>query len=331
MEADDVLADQVQPLVGTGPETLVVLALVRETEGGDVVAEGVDPHVENVVGFLGNRNPPLHASSAHREVLETLLDDPEDLVLPRLGTDEESIGGDPLLQPLLVGRQPEEEVLLLGPLARQLVVGANVVRRQQLVLVLEALAPRAVPPRVRPLIDRVLPVRGLRRPQARPELQDASPVLLLGGADEAVVPDVEPIPEGTEFRRDLVAVLLLGDPPLAGDALDVLPVLVGAGQEEHVVAREAPGPGQGVGGDRGVGVPHVGDAVHVVDGGCDQVASFVAHCCFPARSRQAASASARTCLTGTFLSSAARRQSSNSGQALYTVSPRRPILTRIGP
>ena len=60
---------------------------------------------------------------------------------------------------------------------------------------------------------------------------------LVGRADEAVVADVERSQSARNSRGDLVAVLLLGDALLARDALDVLAVLVGAGEQEGVVAR----------------------------------------------------------------------------------------------
>ena len=63
--------------------------------------------------------------------------------------------------------------------------------------------------------------------------------------------------------------LLLGGPG------HLLAVLVGAGEEEDLVAEEAVPPGQGIGVDGGVGVPHVGRVLHVVDGGGDVVAG---HC-----------------------------------------------------
>jgi len=58
----------------------------------------------------------------------------------------------------------------------------------------------------------------------------------VGGADEPVVADLELLPQVLEPRRDRVAVGLGLHALLARDALDVLPVLVGAGQEEDVVA-----------------------------------------------------------------------------------------------
>ena len=85
---------------------------------------------------------------------------------------------------------------------RALVIGAEVPRLLQLVLVLEAFAARAVPAGVL--------ARGRRRPGRRaswrrtsfdPERQDAARVALLGRADEVVVADVEAPPELAELGR----------------------------------------------------------------------------------------------------------------------------------
>ena len=63
------------------------------------------------------------------------------------------------------------------------------------------------------------------------------------------VPHVELLPQAPKGRRDLVAVLLLRDPALPGDSLDVLSVLVGSGQEEDVVTGQATRARQHVGRD----------------------------------------------------------------------------------
>src|SRR6185503_2897515 len=270
----------------------------REAEGGDVVRERVDPYIEDVVGLLRDGNPPLHARPRDAEVLEPLLYHAEDLVLPRLGPDPEHVLLDALAQPALVGRQAEEEVLLLEPLARPLVVGAEVAGLAQLLLVLVALAARAVPAGVGAAVDGVLPVGRLRRAQLLPQLQHAAPVDLVGRADEAVVADVVAGPELAELGGDLVAVLLLADPALAGDALDVLAVLVGAGQHERVVAGEPARARERVERDRRVGVAHVGHVVDVVDRR-RRVERALRGGHFPACERQADRAAARTSFTAT--------------------------------
>ena len=321
MEAQDVLADEVEAL-GTvaRPVLLILRTVVGIAERGDVVRERVDPDVEHVVRPLRDRDPPLHAGAAHAEVLEPLVDDAEDLVAPRFGIDAKPARRgalrDRLAQPALVGGETEEEVLLLGPLARALVDGAQVARLLQLVLVLEGLAPRAVPPGVRALVDRIAAVGALRLDQPAPQLQHAAHVQVLRGADEAVVADIEPVPELAEDGRDLIAVLLGGNALLAGDPLDVLAVLVGAGEEECVLALQPPGPGQRIGRDRRVRVPHVGNVVDVVDRCREKPGPALGHEGLGWRVRYAATAAAHTSLTATPRAAAARWQSSNSGCAL---------------
>ena len=89
----------------------------------------------------------------------------------------------------------------------------------------------------------------------------------LGGADEVVVADVEQLPGLAEAGAGAVGLLLGGDAVGLGRALHLEAVLVGAGEEEDVVAEQAVPAGEGVGGDRRVGVPDVGHVVHVVDRG----------------------------------------------------------------
>jgi hypothetical protein len=88
---------------------------------------------------------------------------------------------------------------------------------------------------------------------------------LVGGADVAVVADVQGAPKRPENAGDLIAVFLLVHAFLTRDPLDVLAVLVGAGEEEDIVPRESARAGQGIARDRAIGVTRVGHVVHVVD------------------------------------------------------------------
>ena len=68
-----------------------------------------------------------------------------------------------------------------------------------------------------------------------------------------------------EAPDDAVGELLRRDPLLRRGALDLLPVLVGAGEEAHVVAAQALVAREDVGHDRRVDVPDVRQVVDVVD------------------------------------------------------------------
>ena len=122
-----------------------VLARARVRERAQVVDERVGPDVRDLALVPRQRNPPRLAGARDAEVAQAACDERARLVVAEVGQDE--IG--PLVvereQPILVGGEPEEVVLLLDPLRRREVVRAEPVRRQ-LVLGLERLAADAVQP-----------------------------------------------------------------------------------------------------------------------------------------------------------------------------------------
>ena len=87
----------------------------------------------------------------------------------------------------------------------------------------------------------------------------------VGGADVVVVGDAHAVPEGAEGGGDLVGEVLRGEAGGGGGALDFLAVLVGAGEEEGVVAEEAVAAGDDVSRNGRVGVADVRARVDVVD------------------------------------------------------------------
>ena len=99
-------------------------------------------------------------------------------------------------------------------------------------------------------------------------------VARVGGADEEVVGGVDDRHQRLELGRVAVGQLLRRDPLALGRGLDRLAVLVGAGEEEDVLATLAHVAGQHVGGHRRVGVAEVRLGVDVVDRRGD----VVGHC-----------------------------------------------------
>ena len=67
------------------------------------------------------------------------------------------------------------------------------------------------------------------------------------------------------------------DALLGRGLLDLLAVLVGAGEEEHVIAVEPHEAGDGVGRDHLVGVPDMRGAVRIGDRGGDVIAGLIGH------------------------------------------------------
>ena len=90
-------------------------------------------------------------------------------------------------------------------------------------------------------------------------------VLLAGGADEFVVGNPKPVPQGAELARNFVGELLRRLAGGGGRALDLLAVLVGAGEEERVATQRPLTARNGVADHGRVGVPDVRASIHVVD------------------------------------------------------------------
>ena len=73
MEPDDLLAHDVD----AGPPALVVVvvAVVVIAQGGDIVAEGVHPHIDYVLGIEVHRNAPGEAGAGDAQILQAGLDE----------------------------------------------------------------------------------------------------------------------------------------------------------------------------------------------------------------------------------------------------------------
>ena len=99
----------------------------------------------------------------------------------------------------------------------------------------------------------------------------------LGRADEVVVAEVHRLDEVAERLADLVGEGLRRQAGRRRRLLDLLAVLVGAGQEVDVAAVEPHEAGQHVAGERRVGVPDMRHVVHVVDRRGDVIGTAARH------------------------------------------------------
>ena len=238
------------------------VGIVREAGAGDVVDERVVPDVDDpglgipravlaqrALAVLGDRERDAptagRALARDREVLEAAADEAEHLVAPVVRLDEVGVVGEMALEALLVGRQPEEPVLLGQPLERDLgVVRADRPARRLLDVgrVAEALV-RAVPALVRPEIDVAVGVGPPDHLLGRPD------VVRIGRPDEAVRRDGQGV-LGHPEEADLLVDERARRAALVERALgDVDGVLVGAGQEPRVVADHPVPAGDDVGAD----------------------------------------------------------------------------------
>ena len=254
VEPSDVLPDHVQV---RGPACGEQLRLGAEPDSCCVVEQRVDPHVDDVLRVPGNRDAPIGSGPRDGEVAEPSLDERDHLVAAEVRQHEFGVLLVELEKRLLVLGQREEVVLLFEHLDGDPVDGAVAV--DQLLLLLEVLAGHAVRPAVGAEVD-LAPVV-----EALDEGLDPVRMPLLRRADEVVVRDLEPAPDLGPFRDHLIDPLLGAHVSFRGRPGHVDAVLVGPGQEPHVVAAEAAVPGHEVAGDDLVRRPDMWFGVDVRD------------------------------------------------------------------
>ena len=198
VKAHDVFGDHVH--VGRPVFVVVVVGVVQIAQRGDIVRERVDPHIDDVLFVKGDGNAPLEGRARHAEVLQTGLDEVVDqLGSARFGAQIVGLGQQ-LFDSVRKGRHLEEIRLLLclGDLSAAL--GALAVH--ELTLCPEALAGRAVFALVFALVDIAAVIELLE------DFLHALDVIVVGGADIAVVFDVHKPPESLKNLRNLVHISL---------------------------------------------------------------------------------------------------------------------------
>ena len=249
VEADDLLAHDVD----AGPVFLVVIiAVILIAQRGDIVAQGVHPHIDHVLGVKVHGDAPGEAGTGNAQILQTGVNEVlHHLVDTGTGLEEVSVFQQ-IPDTVGIFAQTEEVGFLLGVHNGAAAVGAAAVL--QLALRPEGLAGSAVLALIGALVDVALVIHPLEDPL------DGLHMVIVSGADEAVVGDVHQlpqIPDAPGAFHDAVHELLGSDAGLVGLLLDLLAVLVGTGEEHDVLALQPVIPGQGVGGHGAVGVTDV--------------------------------------------------------------------------
>ena len=113
-----------------------------EMERAQIAEERIDPDVDHLRGIPGDGYPPLESGPGDGDIVQTLLDEREGLVAAVPGADPIGIAPVVVYEPILVGGEPEEVVLLLHPSRRRAVIGAEPVH--QVLFDVVRLASRAI-------------------------------------------------------------------------------------------------------------------------------------------------------------------------------------------
>ncbi|MEY9682014.1 hypothetical protein ABIF13_002788 [Bradyrhizobium elkanii] len=218
-----------------------------------------------MLGILRDLDAPVERRARDREVLEPAPYKTHHLVAARVRADEIGLTLVEVQQLVLVGRQLEEIALLLDPFDRRaLRAAADIVLADDgLLLGVIGLVAHRIPAGIGVDIDVAVVLH------AAPDFLHGPVMRRLRGADEAVERDVEALVHLLEARR-VAGREIVGRHSLAGRGLDhLLSVLVGAGQEEHVLAVEPLEARQCVGRDRLIGVADMRLTVRISDRGRD--------------------------------------------------------------
>ena len=229
MEADDILADQMQ--VG-GPQLLILLAAVSVriiTDSGDVVGQSIQPHINHMSVVKIHRNAPFEGGSGHAQILQAGQQEVvHHLVLAGHGLDELRMFINMRNQPVRILAHFEKVSLFLRRLHLASAVGALSVH--QLGLGPEGFTGRAVKSFIISLINISLIIQPLEN------LLHLLYVRLVRGADEFVIGGSHQIPQALHLACHLVHIFLRGYSRLLSLQLDLLTVLVRSGLEEHIIA-----------------------------------------------------------------------------------------------
>ena len=228
MEAHDVLADDVQ--IGR-PELFIRIARAVGViaDGSDIVGKRIDPDIDDVPVVKIHGDSPLEGAARHTEVLQPGTEEVIDHLVPaRSGNDKILVRFDVCKQPVLVFGKAQEICLLARAGNRRAAIGAAAVHNLRVGP--EGFAGLAVVALIRALVDVALLVELSEYFLHHPF------VLWVGRTDEPVIGHAERIPDRADLTRHAVDIRLGRDAGLGRTVLDLLPMLVGAGEEKHVLA-----------------------------------------------------------------------------------------------
>ena len=242
-------------LKGRGAVSIAVIA-----QSSDVVGQGVQPHIGDMLGIKTYGNAPVKGGSGYAEILKARKQEVvHHLILPGYRLDKFRVLVDVVDEPRSVLAHAEEISLLLGRLYLAAAVGTLAVH--QLGLREKGLAGGAVKALVVSLINISLIVKALEN------LLNLGLVVLVRGADELIIGGVHQVPDPLNLRRSLVHKLLGRHPCGLSLLLDLLTVLIGAGLEKYISALGPLIAGNGVRQHDLVGIADMGLAGGVGDGG----------------------------------------------------------------
>ena len=229
VETDDFLPHQVH--IGR-PEFLEFFRIVHDAGSGEVVHQCVEPYVHHVLRVEGHLDAPGEAGARYAQVFQAALHELDHFISAGFRLDEGRVFFDVFHPTVSILGHFEEIGFFTDSLQRAAAVGADVIF-VELIFRPEGFAGDAVPAFVLAFVNVALVIGALE------EHLHHLLVAFFGGADEVVIGNIEFLPQLLEHSHDFIGVLDRCDAGFFGLLLDLLAVLVGAGQEQYIVAVKA--------------------------------------------------------------------------------------------
>ena len=270
METDDVLADKMQVCRPVFLEQIAALPVTFITDSGDVVGEGIQPYIGDMLRIEAYRDSPGKGGPGHTEILQSRKQEVvHHLIFSGYRLDKFRMLVDVFDQLRSVLAHLEEVSFLLCRLHLPSAVRAFAVH--QLGFGEERFAGCTVETFIVSLVDVSLVVELFE------DLLHLLLMVVVGGADEFVIRSIHEIPDSLDFRGHLVYELLGRDACFLRFQFDLLPVFVCSGLEKYIVSLFPFEPGDTVCQHDLIGIADMRLA-GCVGNGCGHVEFFLFHC-----------------------------------------------------
>ena len=250
------------------PELLELLRIIQIANWSQVVGEGIEPYIDNMLVINRYRNAPVKGGTGNTEILHALIDEIDHLVAAGYWLDKIRILLNVFQQMICILANLEEICLLGNLLDRTMAVRAAAIFIQ-LMLSPVAFTWSAVKAGVGTFVDISLGVN------AAENLLNHLLMTLFCGADKIIVGDIQQLPQILEAGYDRIYIFNRGNALFLSLLLNLLAVLIAAGKEENILPCQTVEAGHRVGNGGTVGVANVKLGTRVINWGSDIEAFFI--------------------------------------------------------
>ena len=279
VKAHDVLADEMR---AGRPEFPALGVCVWVAGGGDVISQRIKPDIHHMRGIArhldapgeaGPRNGKVEFLRLFREILEPLQHKGAHFIAPRFGLHINPLGmafrqikaAQQFGQPF---GQAKEIRWLPHPFHRRARWRVfHSVAFGQFIRAVKRLITHRIPAFIMAQVNLIAPG------QFFPKRGTGGLVARFRGADEIIIGKAERRGQVAEMLADLIREGLRFHPRIARGLFHLLAMLIRAGQEKHLMARQPPPARQHIRRHRGIGVAHMRLVIHIINGRGD-VARF---------------------------------------------------------